>query len=98
MAFFSPIRSAIIGRTDGDEIAKEIVEFFDKAGASSYAVFDSGYKYMYDKYNDKFRYIPCNGDTAGLVLDTTLTEERMVLSCWFQQRQHPQQHPPGILA
>ena len=75
MAFFSPLRANIIGRTDGDEITKEIVEYFDKANASSYAVFDSGYKYMYDKYNDKFRYVPCNGDTAGLVLDTTLTEE-----------------------
>ena len=75
MAFFSPLRANIIGRTDGDEIAKEIVEYFDKAGGSNYAVFDSGYKYIYDKYNDVFRYIPCNGDVAGLVLDTALTEE-----------------------
>lgn len=75
MAFFSPLRSNIIGRTDGDEIAIQIQEYFDGAGASSYAVFDSGYKYIYDKYNDKFRYVPCNGDIAGLVLDTALTEE-----------------------
>ena len=38
-------------------------------------VFDSGYKYIYDKYNDVYRYVPCNGDVAGLCLQTTETAE-----------------------
>ena len=38
--------------------------------SSSYAVLDSGYKYMYDKYNDKYIYVPLNGDTAGLCART----------------------------
>lgn len=37
---------------------------------SNYAVLDSGYKYQYDKYNDKFRWIPLNGDVAGLCART----------------------------
>lgn len=37
---------------------------------NSYAVLDSGYKYQYDKYNDKFRYVPLNGDIAGLCART----------------------------
>jgi phage tail sheath protein FI len=37
---------------------------------SSYAVMDSGWKYQYDKYNDVYRYIPLNGDTAGLCVRT----------------------------
>jgi hypothetical protein len=37
---------------------------------SSYAVVDSGYKYMYDRYNDVYRYIPMNGDIAGLCART----------------------------
>tara|TARA_Y100001963_G_C6784741_1_gene452010 strand:+ start:912 stop:2954 length:2043 start_codon:yes stop_codon:yes gene_type:complete len=37
---------------------------------SSYAVMDSGWKYMYDSYNDKFRWAPLNADTAGLVART----------------------------
>ena len=43
--------------------------------AGSYAVLDSGYKYIYDRFNDKYRYIPCNGDIAGLCVQTSLTAE-----------------------
>ena len=46
--------------------------------ASSYAVMDSGYKYQYDRYNDVFRYIPLNGDIAGLC---ARTEEEF--EAWF---------------
>jgi len=38
--------------------------------SSSYAVVDTGYKYQYDRYNDKYRYIPLNGDIAGLCART----------------------------
>ena len=40
------------------------------ASSSSYVVADSGYKYMYDKYNNVYRYIPLNGDIAGLCVNT----------------------------
>ena len=44
-----------------------MIDGFDLCpSSSSYMVFDSGYKYMYDKYNDVFRFVPLNGDTAGL--------------------------------
>ena len=43
--------------------------------SSSYAVVDSGYKYMYDKYNDKYRYVPLNGDIAGLCVRTDSTRD-----------------------
>jgi phage tail sheath protein FI len=39
--------------------------------SSSYAVFDSGYKYTYDRFNGTFRYIPCNADIAGLMARTS---------------------------
>jgi phage tail sheath protein FI len=38
--------------------------------SSSYAIMDSGWKYMYDKYNDKYRWVPLNGDIAGLCART----------------------------
>jgi hypothetical protein len=38
--------------------------------SSSYAVMDSNWKYMYDKYNDTYRWVPCNGDVAGLCART----------------------------
>jgi phage tail sheath protein FI len=43
--------------------------------ASSYGVLDSGYKYQYDRYNDKYRYIPLNGDVAGLCARTDYTND-----------------------
>ena len=43
--------------------------------SSSYAVMDSGYKYMYDKYNDKYIYVPLNGDVAGLCARTDYTAD-----------------------
>ena len=44
--------------------------FFDGLASSSYAVFDSGYKYQFDKFNDVFRFVPLNGDIAGLCANT----------------------------
>tara|TARA_B100000427_G_C15336689_1_gene519287 strand:- start:180 stop:809 length:630 start_codon:yes stop_codon:yes gene_type:complete len=48
-------------------------------------VFDSGYKYIYDKYNDVYRYIPCNGDIAGLCLQTTEIAEPWFSPAGFQR-------------
>ena len=47
-----------------------VITAFDLCPSSSYVVFDSGYKYMYDKYNDLFRFVPLNGDIAGLCANT----------------------------
>ena len=55
-----------------DDITDDIIEFFSPLASSSYAIFDSGYKYMYDRFNNAFRYIPCNGDIAGLCVRTSI--------------------------
>lgn len=70
MTFFSPIRSHVVGVTDSDVATNNVSNFFGKFASTSYAAFDSGYKYIYDVYNDVYRYIPCNGDMAGLCLAT----------------------------
>jgi hypothetical protein len=44
-------------------------------GSNSYAFIDSGYKQMYDRYNDIYRYVPLNGDIAGLVVRTDETND-----------------------
>ena len=46
------------------------VQYRNNIGSSSYCVIDSGYKYMYDIYNDKNRWVPLNGDIAGLCART----------------------------
>jgi len=47
------------------------IAFFDTLPSTSYAVFDSGIKYTYDRFADKYRYIGCNGDIAGLCVRTS---------------------------
>jgi hypothetical protein len=66
VAFVSPYRAATVGVSSSNTATENVVEAFDLCPSSSYVVFDSGYKYMYDKYNDVYRYVPMNGDTAGL--------------------------------
>ena len=70
VAFISPRRSDVVGVTTGAAQTTNVKGFFDNLASSSYAVFDSGYKYMYDKYNDVYRYVPLNGDIAGLAANT----------------------------
>jgi hypothetical protein len=55
-----------------EDQTNNIIEFFAPLQSSSYAIFDSGYKYTYDRFNNRFRYIPCNPDVAGLMCRTNL--------------------------
>lgn len=53
-----------------DDTSADIVAFRNTLPSSSYAFMDSGYKYQYDKYGDVYRWIPLNGDIAGLCART----------------------------
>ena len=66
VGFASPYRAATVGVTSNVTATDNVKDAFDTCPSSSYMVFDSGYKYMYDKYGDVYRYVPLNGDTAGL--------------------------------
>jgi len=85
MLFVSPRRANVVGVANKTTATSNIVDFFDQLPSSSYVAFDSGYKYMYDKYNDVYRYIPCNGDIAGLCLQTTETAEPWFSPAGFQR-------------
>ena len=69
VVFISPDRADVVNNTSGD-IEQDVVAFRNACRSTSYAVMDSGYKYQYDKYNDVYRYVPLNGDTAGLTAYT----------------------------
>jgi hypothetical protein len=73
VVFASPMKNDVVGNT-GDEL-DAVLEFKALVRSSSYAVIDSGYKYMYDKYNDIYRWIPLNGDIAGLCVRTDTTND-----------------------
>ncbi len=66
VAFVSPYRAATVGVTSSTTATENVKDAFQLCPSSSYVVFDSGYKYQYDKYNDVYRYVPMNGDIAGL--------------------------------
>ena len=85
LLFVSPRRGNVIGISNANTITNNVIGFFDTLPSSSYVVFDSGYKYIYDKYNDVYRYIPCNGDVAGLCLQTTETAEPWFSPAGFQR-------------
>ena len=70
VAFVSPHRGAVVNVANDTTQTENVKTAFDLCPSSSYVVFDSGYKYMYDKYNDVFRFVPLNGDIAGLCANT----------------------------
>ena len=83
VAFISPHRQAMISDSSDQEavqvlsdadITDNVIEFFEPVTSSSYAVFDSGYKYMFDRFANSFRYIPLNGDIAGLCARTDINQ------------------------
>jgi hypothetical protein len=73
IAFISPYRQAFlvdnavgtVTVNDDDTITNNVIGFYSPITSTTYAVFDSGYKYMFDRFNNTFRYIPLNGDIAG---------------------------------
>ena len=70
VACISPHRANVVNVTNTTTQTNNLLKFFSPLSSSSYGVFDSGYKYMYDRFNNEFRWIPCNGDIAGLMVRT----------------------------
>jgi Phage tail sheath protein subtilisin-like domain/Phage tail sheath C-terminal domain len=74
VAFISPYRKAFLNDTSSGSvtinsdatITDNVIAYQASIPSSTYAVIDSTYKYMYDRYSNTFRYIPMNGDIAGL--------------------------------
>ena len=73
IAFITPYRKAYLSDpvsgtvtvNNDDTITDNVISFYSPITSTTYGVFDSSYKYMYDRFNDVFRYVPLNGDIAG---------------------------------
>ena len=78
VVFASPERSDVVNVADDNTAKDNVIAFFNGIRSSSYVSFDSGYKYAYDRYNDVYRFVPLNGDVAGLCARTDL-----VADSWF---------------
>jgi len=73
LVFLSPEKADCVNNA-GNEVT-DIVAYRNTLTSSSYAVIDSNWKYQYDKYNDVYRWVPCNGDVAGLCARTDLERD-----------------------
>lgn len=73
VAFVSPTQADVVNALGYE--ASNVVDFRNRLRSTSYAVLDSGYKYQYDKYNDIYRWVPLNGDIAGLCVRTDNTRD-----------------------
>ena len=85
VVFCSPTKATVVNNA-GDETT-DMIAFRNALRSTSYAVMDSGYKYQYDKYNDIYRYIPLNGDTAGLCVRTDDTRDPWFSPAGFNRGQ-----------
>ncbi len=82
VAFISPYRQAFLNDTISgqvtvsniDQTTENVVGFYAPLSSSTYSVFDSGYKYMFDRFNNTFRYVPLNGDIAGTCARTDIEQ------------------------
>jgi len=83
VAFISPWSGCQVATSGGAALSSsqqlsKTLEFMENISSSSYVVLDSGVKYTYDRFNDKYRYVGCNGDVAGLCVSTSA-----ILDDWF---------------
>jgi len=78
VAFISPARTDVVDVTNAITQTANVKSFAEGLPSTSYAVIDSGYKYMYDRYNDVYRFVPLNGDIAGLCARTD-----NIADAWF---------------
>jgi len=74
IACISPHKSGLINVSNTDTQTDNIIDFFDPINSSSYAVFDSGYKYVFDRFNNKFRWVALNADVAGTMCRTSVNQ------------------------
>jgi len=74
IAVISAPKEAVLNTPDSNVQTSNIINFFSGVTPSNYAVFDSGHKYTYDRFNSQFLYLPCNSDIAGLMARTSIIQ------------------------
>ena len=74
VAFISPNRDSVVNVANAGSQLQNVLSFFAPLASSSFAVFDSGYQYFYDRFNKKFNYMPLSSDIAGLCVRTDVNQ------------------------
>ena len=92
VVFASPERADIVNVSNSETQKDNVLDFYASRNSSSYCVFDSGYKYMYDRYSDVYRFVPLNGDIAGLCARTDLVSDS-----WFSPAGYNRGNVRGVV-
>ena len=85
VAFFSPVKSDVVD--SGTSGAANVKLTADTVNGSSYSVMSSNWLYQYDRYNDRYVYIPDNGSVAGLCARTDFTNDAWYSPAGFNRGQ-----------
>ena len=76
----SPRRTSCVGVSSEATQSSNVIADFANVTSSSYAVLDSGWVYQYERYNDKYCWIPGNGHTAGIMARSDLLQDPWYLT------------------
>jgi len=88
MVVASPMRESVVGQTSESTQKTNVIDDYASVTSSSYAVLDSGWIYQYDRYNDKYCWIPGNGHTAGIMARSDLLRDPWFSPAGFSRGQY----------
>ena len=88
IAIVSPRRADVVGVTSESTQATNVITTANTMSSSSYAVIDSGWTYQYDRFNDKYCYVPANGHTAGIMARSDLLRDAWFSPAGFSRGQY----------
>ena len=87
VVFCSPTRANVVSVGVG-EASNNVISYRNAMNRStSYAVMDSTWKYQFDKYNNTYRWVPMNGDIAGLCVRTDFERDPWFSPAGFNRGQ-----------
>ncbi len=88
MVICSPRRASVVGVSSESTQSTNVIADYSSVTSSSYAVLDSGWVYSYDRYNDKYCYVPSNGHTAGIMARSDLLRDPWFSPAGFSRGQY----------
>ena len=88
MVVASPRRASVVGVSSESTQTTNVLADCNTATSSSFAVLDSNWVYQYDRFNDKYCWIPANGHTAGIMARSDLMRDAWVSPAGFTRGQY----------
>ena len=84
----SPRRASVVNRTSESDQVTDVKADVNSASSSSFVVFDSGWLYIFDRYNNRYHYVPANGHTAGIMARSDLLQDPWYSPAGFSRGQY----------